>query len=319
LRSVRNKLLISLALGGFIFLLLSFYGNFGKILDTFKVFKWYYLPYLLILSLLNYIFRFFKWDYYLSILGIKIRKSESLSIFMSGLIMSVTPAKIGEFLKSYLLKELNGTPISYSAPVVVAERFTDFIAMVILSSYGVFSFKYGYRALLINTIIVIIFLFIFSNRNISLKLISFFDKFPLFSRLTPKIITAYESIYRIMTLKPLVFATIVSVFAWFFECYTFFLVLKAFGHPIPLLQSVFIYAFSTLLGALSMLPGGLGAMEGSMTGFLIIMINMPRHLAVASTLITRIATLWFAVLVGIVALILSRNIYKGAYPLDPNI
>ena len=57
--------------------------------------------------------------------------------------MSVTPGKLGEILKSYLLKEENGTEVSKSMPIVFAERLTDFISIVLLSIIGAFVFNYG--------------------------------------------------------------------------------------------------------------------------------------------------------------------------------
>lgn len=57
-----------------------------------------------------------------------------------------------------------------------------------------------------------------------------------------------------------------------------------------------------------MLPGGLGVTEGSLT-FMLIRNNFPKDLAVASTFIVRVVTLWFALLVGI----LSVSIYQNRY------
>ncbi len=49
-----------------------------------------------------------------------------------------------------------------------------------------------------------------------------------------------------------------------------------------------------------MLPGGLGVTEASLTGLLVIL-NIPKDVSAASTIIIRVATLWFAVVVGIIA------------------
>lgn len=111
-----------------------------------------------------------------------------------------------------------------------------------------------------------------------------------------------------MVSPPLILVTIISVVAWFSECYAFYLVFKGLNISASLLYSTFVYAFSTLIGAVSMLPGGIGATEGSMTG-LLVMMDIPKHSAVVATLIIRICTLWFAVLVGVLALVLSRKMF----------
>jgi uncharacterized protein (TIRG00374 family) len=49
-----------------------------------------------------------------------------------------------------------------------------------------------------------------------------------------------------------------------------------------------------------MLPGGLGATEATLTG-LLMLLKIPRNISVASTMIIRVATLWFAVFLGLIA------------------
>jgi len=306
--SFKKKIFLSIAFGVLIFISLSFYGDFNNILESFQIFKWQYLPILLILAFLNYFLRFLKWHYYLAQIEIKLSKKESFAVFMSGLTMSVTPGKVGELIKSYLVKELKSTPISYSAPIVVTERFTDFIAVIILSVYGVGLFRYGNDALIISTLFVLSFLFVISYYPLFLKVIRLLHNLPFVSKVSYKIEISYQCTHRLMAPKPLILTTVISVAAWFCECYAFCLVFKGLNISHSLPHCTFVYAFSTLIGALSMLPGGLGATEGSMTG-LLIMLKIPKHSAVAATLIIRVCTLWFAVFVGFLALILGRKMF----------
>ncbi len=129
LKKVKKNILISIAAAGLLYLGFTIYADFDQVISTFAKFNWLLFPLLLFLSALNYISRFLKWDYYLSVLKVKVRKMDSLAIFMSGLIMSVTPGKMGELLKAYLVKQINGTPISKTAPIIFAERITDFISL----------------------------------------------------------------------------------------------------------------------------------------------------------------------------------------------
>src|SRR5437879_1464363 len=93
-------------------------------------FHWVYIPLTLGLELVNYAGRFFKWQYYVKRLKIEISSGESLWIFLAGLTMAITPGKVGELLKSYLLKRSTGVSISRTSPIIVAERLTDGIAML---------------------------------------------------------------------------------------------------------------------------------------------------------------------------------------------
>ena len=304
--SWHKRFLISLILGVAVFLGFSFYADFEQTIRAFQAFNWRYLPLILLLVLANYLFRYLKWSYYLHILDIRISQKESLAIFISGLTMAITPGKMGEVLKSYLLKEINGTPISRSAPIVLAERFTDFMSIALLSVFGVTTFRYGLQTLGISFGLMGLFMVMVGWPPLSLGLIKWLAKWPLISKGAARLETAYDSMSSLIMPKALIWTVLISCLAWFCECLGFYLVFYGFNLSYSLNSSVFIYAFSTLIGALSMLPGGLGATEGSITGFLLAL-NIPKHLAVASTFIIRACTLWFGVVVGMIALSLTQR------------
>lgn len=307
----KKKILFSAVAGAVIFLAFSVYADFDKLLDAFGEFNWLFFPLLLALAFLNYIFRFSKWDYYRRILGIEISTKKSFLIFLSAFVMSVTPGKMGEVLKSYLLKEENGTPVSKSAPIVVAERLTDFISIVFLCIVGAFVFDYGQNFILIIGVLFIVLTLLISWKKACLYLISLLEKIKILSKHVEKFHMAYDSIYRLVRFKPLIIAFFISVVSWFFECLGFYVVLKVFSSStnieVSLLTATFIYGFSTLIGAIAMLPGGLGVTEASLTGLLQIL-KIPKNISVASTIIIRVATLWFAVVVGIFAVIIYQRV-----------
>ena len=61
-----------------------------------------------------------------------------------------------------------------------------------------------------------------------------------------------------------------------------------------------------LIGAISFLPGGLGGAEVTMTALL--MLNgMDNGAAVAATLLIRLTTLWFAVVLGLLVMLPARR------------
>jgi uncharacterized protein (TIRG00374 family) len=81
----------------------------------------------------------------------------------------------------------------------------------------------------------------------------------------------------------------------------FWLVVREYAPDAGLLVSLFNYTGATVVGSLSMLPGGLGAAEGSMSALLHAQ-GLKTADANLVTLVVRGATLWFAVLLGFIAL-----------------
>lgn len=296
-----NKLIIAVALGAAIFVGMSLWANVHEISDALRRLQRGYIPLVLVLALLNYLTRFLKWEVYRRTLQIVLPIRVSLLVFLSGLVMSVTPGKFGEVLKSYLLKRANGTAIRRSAPIVLAERFTDFIALILLSSAGTFAFAYGGRLFAISVLLIVGVLVLVSSKTGSARVLRTLRKVPLFSGMARALEEAYRSIFQLLHWNLLLPTTLISVVAWFWECLGFYLILHAFDTSLPLFDAAFVYAFSTIAGAVTMLPGGLGATEAGMAG-LLVGFHTPKPDAVASVLVVRVCTLWFAVLVGLGAL-----------------
>ena len=306
LRTLRNRVFLSIAIAALIYLIFMIYVDYEKVIGSFKNFNWYLLPALLLLSLGNYLSRFFKWEYYLKIIDVKLHKLDSLSIFMSGLIMSVTPGKMGELLKSYLVKQVNGTSISKTAPIVFAERATDFLSLTIMALTGAYIYDYGKNILIIIGLIILTGLIIISNKKLFYKIISLFSNISFISKHIFKIRTAYDSSSKLLSITPLLLMTLLSIISWGFECFGYYLILTNFEIGIDVLWAFFSYSFATIVGALSMLPGGLGVTEGSLT-LMLVQKGLSEHNAFAATFIVRAVTLWFAVLVGAISVLFYQK------------
>lgn len=308
----KKKIVYSLIFAAVVYLVLSIYANLSELLTAFGKYNWLLFPVVLLLSSLNYVARFLKWEYYTKVLSIDIDRKLNFTIFLSSFVMAITPGKVGEVFKSYLLKEQNGTAISKSGPIIIAERITDFLSLIMLSMIGALMFGYETKLILITGIFFILLILLISSKKISYSIISFFERFKFFERISQKVHIAYDSIYQMVKFKELMVTLLLSVAAWFFECAGFYLVINSFGIEnlihVNIFVATFIYGFATIAGAITMLPGGLGATDASIAFLLITLQGIAESVAVAATLIIRVATLWFAVLVGIVAVLFYQKI-----------
>ncbi|MFH1196499.1 MAG: lysylphosphatidylglycerol synthase transmembrane domain-containing protein [bacterium] len=306
MEKVKKHIFISLTVAAIIYLALSFYADYDSVIKSFANFNWLYLPVLLLLSYLNYSVRFLKWDYYIHLLNIKLSRRDSFNIFMSGLVMSVTPGKMGELLKSYLVKKITNEPISRTAPIIVVERLTDFLSLLLLALMGSYVFDYGRPIIIGSSVFFILIVMLISSKKMSFAVIDMFGKIGFVKKHIKKVHDAYESSYQMLRPRPLFYMILVSLVSWFFECFGFYLILFNFNVADSVLLPTFIYAFATIVGSLTMLPGGLGVTDGSLT-FLLTQRGVSLEIAVASTFIIRVVTLWFAVLVGAVTVMLYQK------------
>jgi uncharacterized protein (TIRG00374 family) len=196
-----------------------------------------------------------------------------------------------------------------TAPTVVAERATDLLALVALALIGVGALAGGERLLWVALALVGSLIAFVSSERLAHGLIGVAAKLPVVGRLAPKLREFYDATAALLAPAPLVAATALSVAAWACECVAFWVVLRAFpGAEASLKLCTFIYAAMTIAGALAFLPGGLGVQEGGMVALLVKTAHgVGGATAFAATFVTRLCTLWFAVVIGLAALALLQR------------
>jgi len=298
---IKKNIITAIILTSLVYLGFSLYADFDSVVNIVTHFDYKILVIVLLLTSTNFFLRFLKWHYYIRLLEIPAKFGDSFLIFLSGLVMSVTPGKFGEVFKSYLLKNVTQTPISKSASIVFAERITDFFSVLLIALFGALVYDSGILLIILISLLFIAITLVINNRALSLRIIGYFGRIKFIGKHTDKIKTAYESSYKMLKLKPLYKMTFLSLFAWLPECFGFYLILTNFDVPISLFWSIFVYAFSIIIGALTLLPAGIGITEGSLTYFIFQKINS-LDTAVSITLIIRVLTLWYAVFIGILSL-----------------
>jgi glycosyltransferase 2 family protein len=304
-----RTLALAAAAGALFYVGFAAYSGFHKVVDALAHFAWATALGALALAAFNYLLRFLKWELFLRRLGVRIPIRDSFGIFLSGFSLTVTPGKIGEVLKSYLLRETHGVAMARTAPIVVAERLTDLVALAALALIGVGALAGGERVAWVALGLVGLAVACVASERLAQKVIDLVGAMPVVWKLAPKLREFYGATRELLAPTPLVVATLLSIVAWTCECVAFWLVLRGFsGADASLKLCTFIYATMTIAGALSFLPGGLGVQEIGMVKLLIAQAHgVSEPVAAAATFVTRLCTLWFAVIIGVVALVLTQR------------
>jgi uncharacterized protein (TIRG00374 family) len=153
------------------------------------------------------------------------------------------------------------------------------------------------------------------SKRLSLLAEQVLSRLPLVGRFAPHLRDFHGASNELLSTGPLIVGTVISFVSWGFECLGVYLCAVGLGADLGFLAVVFVFAVSSLLGVLSMLPGGIGAVEAGLALQFVAVGGLSRGLAGALTLVIRLATLWFATIVGIVGLLIVRRILGDA-PLD---
>ncbi len=297
-----RKFLLLIGLTVLVFAGLAGYGDFQDVGGRLAHFPVTHLAAGLALALLNYMLRFGRWAYYLRVLNIEVPFALNGLVFLSGLAMAITPGKAGELLKCYMLRDRANVPVAASVPVVVMERLTDVLSVVLLALTGLallpVQVVWGLAAALVLSVAGF---GIFASRGGSRLL-----GLPFLRRWGDEIRTSQEGFQRLAAPRVMAVGMVLGLLAWFSEGVALWVVLQGLDADITLLGALPIYAAATLVGGLTTLPGGLIGTEGSMVA-LLQQSGIDKGLASGGTLLVRLITLWFAVAVGMAALALLHR------------
>jgi uncharacterized protein (TIRG00374 family) len=309
---LKGRLALGIGLGVAVYVGFLFIADGPQLLEALRGFPLRWVAVAMALSFTNYLVRFARWERYRALLGIRMSPVVSFRIYLAGLALTVTPGKMGEAFRSLLIRDEDGTHVSRSAPMVVAERFTDLLGFLILVAVGGIASQPEYVWVFWATLGLCAFLLaLVASARVARWLILAFERLPIFHRFAPNVERALESSRELLAPRELPFATLVATLGWGCECFAFYLVCEALvPGATPVLFATYTFALSAILGAvLVIFPGGLGVTEASLGGLLTqrfegagLALQAAEAKALSATFLIRLCTLWFAVLVGLLAL-----------------
>jgi uncharacterized membrane protein YbhN (UPF0104 family) len=260
------------------------------------------------LATLSFALRFARWHYLLTELGVQPALGDSALIFTSGLGLSITPGKVGELLKVFMMKQATGASATVTAPVVLAERIGDLFALLILAACALASGPAGW---LIGGAVVVAVAggsLVLSSQRMAAALIELACKLPFLRSWRERLLAASSSFATMFAPKRFLISLALGCAAWLIHCLAFAAIARdmipgGFG----LRASILANAAPLLIGAAAMVPGGLGVAELSMAGVIIAFAkDTSPATAGAVTFVVRLTTLWWAVALGGCALIAWR-------------
>jgi glycosyltransferase 2 family protein len=306
-----RRLLTGIIFGFLVVLALALVTDIRQVKEHIFDFQWKYYPAVVGLTFFNYLLRGIKFHCYLRQVGAdRIALKESFRIFFAGFPLAVTPGKAGEALKGVWIRQATGIPTATGISVVLAERISDGLAVLLLSVFGVMAYPQYWPVFLVIFGILIGLIIISQIRPAATFLLNFASQLPLLKKISPRLREFYEGSYTLYKPGTTIIAVILGIISWLGEGIGFYLILIGLGIPSTfetLGVAIFVLSFSTIVGAVSALPGGLGAAEASISGMLILFLGISSHTAAAATLLIRFATLWFGVGLGLSIWAVSRE------------
>ena len=253
-------------------------------------------------SLFAYLMRFMRWQKFLHTLNHKIPWLSSLRIYLSGFAFTITPGKTGEMVRSVFLKHWH-VPYRQSFGMFLSERVSDVLSVVLIASAGLWSYQPARPIVIFFLLLTLGIVFLASQKRwligLENKLKAYLpEKFSHYPTFLIETIIAFRVCFEP---KMMLMGIFFGVLAWGSEGTACYFLLQTLGANIDYYTTLFIYAFALLVGAITFLPGGLGGAEFTMAK-LFLLNGVPASITVTVTLLIRLLTLWFSVLIGLIVI-----------------
>lgn len=301
----RAEYIIVLAMVGFVGMLavVSFYAGSAEVFQRLSAVSLATVAAMLLLSLVNYFARAYRWYIFSKHLGVDVPVTSTVLYYFAGFSMTPTPGKLGEAMRLWFLERCHHYDYARVGPLFVGDRLSDMNAMLVLILFGLMAFSDYLWLSVLAVAGVLALTVLFLKPNI---LMAFVGQIYIWSGRRWKRLFAKSR--RILKLTTTLFSwrifsvtLLLSVLGWLAECWALHLLLLELGANVSFTHAMFIFSFSMLVGALSMLPGGLGGVEATMMA-LLVTIGVDIDVAIVATAVIRFTTLWFAVAIGFVTL-----------------
>ena len=140
---ISNKILIVVIIVIGLYAVFLVASDLNTIYYEISDFKIEFIPVIFLLVTSGWFVLFFRWHLLLRNAKIFIPIKDSFLILTSGFALTIIPGKVGELVKSQLLKTKFGIARSKTVPIVILEQVYQATGIVILSFFGIWYFELG--------------------------------------------------------------------------------------------------------------------------------------------------------------------------------
>lgn len=232
----------------------------------------------------------------LRFMEVRIPILKNIMIYYTGYAFTLTPAKVGEGIRSQYLKDEFGVPIAKSLPTVLSERYYDVIGVlaIIFVTAGLSD-----RSFMVYLGVALLVFFYFAvKKRIAIKMLSPLKGIRRLQKIHQNLVESVEVLETLLKPKIFLQCTSLTILAWGLEAVGASFAFKGFHVGLGMLLGAFDYVTTSFAGGVTLLPGGVGGTEASLLGLLLLQGHTYNDV-VGAVLMIRFFALWYTILIGI--------------------
>ena len=305
----RGRLLLAAALGMGAYLAALAVVDRQQLLDAMRVLSPATLCGVFALSLCNYGLRVLRWDVYLRAIAPAVPLSRQGLYYVAGFAFTVTPGKLGEAVRGVYLHR-HGVSYAQTTAVLLVERLLDLMVVALLALLWLTRDRHGaWFAAGFFAVVAALAVLVSRPTAPARMQAAAARRGGRSGQVLEFLGRSLRDAASLLTLPRLSFGLVLGLLAWGAEGVGLYLLVQALGVPLGVVGSVGAYSLGVLAGAASFIPGGLGGAEAAMS-LLLGLAGAGAAAALTATLVCRLATLWFAVALGALAMLVLE--FRGA-------
>ena len=306
----RFRYVVGLLAGVALLFALAKFVNVADTIDSFVGYPWERLPLILFVSLAYYLLKAARWHYFLNVLGVRLSWRRSLLLYLAGQWFAFTPA--GEFVRAYLLTGY-GYSFSQGSAAVTVQVVFDLLSLAIVGSIAIARFPelavlvLPFTAIFGSAVLVYAYWPLLTKRKRPQALAPRAGGLPLKHR------SGFNEYSRqLLDWKPMLVGMALALPTVLVGAAVLFEVSRGFEIGLGLDGAAYVYSISQLVGALSMLPHGLGAIEGSSVAlFNYASPGVDTARAASAVVLFRLCTVGWSMVLGGLSMVLLRTSLAG--------
>lgn len=256
------------------------------------------------LSLTSYVIRGLRWRLMLAQIGYRLPLAFSLITYVAGFAFTLAPGKVGELAKYAYYRDYR-IPMSPVAGAYSVERIADLAIFVTLAFvfFGTASEEYGSILIGAGLCVPMGMLLL---AGIPEHRLAQLERYLIGSgtgrvKVVRGVLAGLSAAKELMSIRAISYSLLLGFAGWLAESLGLYLLCSLSpATSIGVGEAVGIYATAIVVGAISLLPGGLGTTEAALAAILASR-GMPFSDVLLVTILCRVLTLWLAVVLGWVA------------------
>jgi glycosyltransferase 2 family protein len=267
-----------------------------------------YAPFVAALSFSYYVLQGIRWQPLLRAVGARIRLRDTLVLNFAGQTAGLLPG--GELTRAVLVSEVAKVELGKATATITVQELIFNVLLIAAAVPGAFQRTTAAIGLSLALVVVLAITAILTVRKLFEKIAALVQRVPLLRRYVPDLMQLQRETVGLLRRWDTLYWSPLSALQVAVTITMFWLVIQALDPGrVSWGTAAFAYGVAGVAGALSLGPGGLGGFEAAGVVMLIV-VGVPFQIAVAATILQRVADKGLATVYGGIAYGYARRHYQ---------